>query len=184
MQIPSFNAMVAQSIKDHWDMASMSDYGDYTYQYKDVARVIEKMHILYEQCGLKKGDRIALCGRNSARWGAAFFSILTYGAVAVPILNEFHPTQIQDIVNHSESRLLFVTDQIFATLRFDSMPSLEGVISFGDYKLLDKEEDNPLTLIYRTNYYIKMILGFIAPSTFGSYSTFGYAAPAIPLIIL
>ena len=107
--------MVAQSIKDHWDMASMSDYGDYTYQYKDVARVIEKMHILYEQCGIKKGDRIALCGRNSARWGAAFFSILTYGAVAVPILNEFHPTQIQDIVNHSESRLLFVTDQIFAT---------------------------------------------------------------------
>ena len=141
MQIPSFNAMVAQSIKDHWDMASMSDYGDYTYQYKDVARVIEKMHILYEQCGIKKGDRIALCGRNSARWGAAFFSILTYGAVAVPILNEFHPTQIQDIVNHSESRLLFVTDQIFATLRFDSMPSLEGAISFGDYKLLDSRSE-------------------------------------------
>ena len=145
MQIPSFNAMVAQSIKDHWDMDSMSDYGDYTYQYKDVARVIEKMHILYEQCGIKKGDRIALCGRNSARWGAAFFSILTYGAVAVPILNEFHPTQIQDIVSHSESRLLFVTDQIFATLDFDSMPSLEGAVSFSDYKLLASRSE---TLTY------------------------------------
>ena len=134
--------MVAQSIKDHWDMDSMSDYGDYTYQYKDVARVIEKMHIIYEQCGIQKGDRIALCGRNSARWGAAFFSILTYGAVAVPILNEFHPTQIQDIVSHSESRLLFVTDQIFNTLDFEAMPSLSGCLSFTDYTLLASRSES------------------------------------------
>ncbi|MBQ0019196.1 MAG: AMP-binding protein [Bacteroidales bacterium] len=141
MQIASFNDLVAQSIKKHWDMPSMSDYGDYTYQYKDVARVIEKMHILYEQCGIQKGDRIALCGRNSARWGAAFFSILTYGAVVVPILNEFHPNQIQDIINHSESRLLFVTDQIFATLDFEQMQTLHGCISFSDYTLLASRSD-------------------------------------------
>ena len=158
MQIPSFNAMVAETIKSHWDMDSMSDYGAYTYQYKDVARVIEKMHILFEQCGIQPGDRIALCGRNSARWGAAFFSILTYGAVGVPILNEFHPSQIQDIIKHSESRLLFVTDQIFETLNFDETPGLEGVISFSDYTLLacrnQKLEDarNNLNKLYGEKY--------------------------------
>lgn len=136
MEIKSFNLMIADSIKAHWDLPSMSDYGDYTYQYKDVARVIEKMHIIFEECGIQKGDRIALCGRNQARWGAAFFSVLTYGAVAVPILNEFHPTQIQDIINHSETKLLFVTDQIFANLDFEAMQNLEGCISFTDYSLL------------------------------------------------
>ena len=128
--------MIADSIKTHWDLPSMSDYGVYTYQYKDVARVIEKMHIIFEECGIQKGDRIALCGRNQARWGAAFFSVLTYGAVAVPILNEFHPTQIQDIINHSETKLLFVTDQIFGNLDFEAMSTLEGCISFTDYSLL------------------------------------------------
>lgn len=136
MEIKSFNLMIADSIKTHWDLPSMSDYGVYTYQYKDVARVIEKMHIIFEECGIQKGDRIALCGRNQARWGAAFFSVLTYGAVAVPILNEFHPTQIQDIINHSETKLLFVTDQIFGNLDFEAMPTLEGCISFTDYSLL------------------------------------------------
>jgi len=136
MEIPSFNMMIAEKIKEHWDLPSMSDYGAYTYQYKDVARVIEKMHILFEAAGIQKGDRIALCGRNSARWGAAFFSVLTYGAVCVPILHEFHPSQIQDIVNHSETRLLFVTDQIFSTLDFEAMKGLEGCISFNDYPLL------------------------------------------------
>ncbi|MCQ2196282.1 MAG: AMP-binding protein [Bacteroidaceae bacterium] len=141
MQIPSFNQIIAESIKKHWDLSSMSDYGAYTYQYKDVARVIEKLHILYEASGIKKGDKIALCGRNSARWGAAFFSILTYGAVVVPILNEFHPSQIKDIVNHSEARLLFVTDQIYATLKFDEMQNLEGVVSFSEYNLLSSRNE-------------------------------------------
>ncbi len=136
MQIKSVNKMVAQSIIDHWDMNSMSDYGDYTYQYKDVARVIEKMHIIFEQCGIQKGDRIALCSRNSARWGAAFFGILTYGAVVVPILNEFHPAQIQDIINHSETKLLFVQDQIWEKLDAEAMPNLQGALSFTDYGLL------------------------------------------------
>lgn len=137
MEIASVNGIFAEAIKKYWDIESMSDYGAYTYQYKDVARVIEKMHILFEESGIKKGDRVALCGRNSARWGAAFFSILTYGAVAVPILNEFHPNQIQDIINHSESKLLFITDQIFATLKFDEMPCLLGCLSFNDYNLLE-----------------------------------------------
>ena len=141
MEVKSVNAMVAESIVKYWDMNSMSDYGDYTYQYKDVARVIEKMHIIFEQSGIKKGDRIALCSRNSARWGAAFWGVLTYGAVVVPILNEFHPAQIQDIVNHSETKLLFVQDQIWEKLDAEAMPDLLGALSFNDYELLMSRSD-------------------------------------------
>ena len=90
--IPSYNEMIRQSIQNYWFLDSMSDYGLFTFQYKDVARIIEKLHILFEQAGIKPGDKIALCGRNLSRWGAAFFGILTYGAVAVPILHEFHPS--------------------------------------------------------------------------------------------
>ncbi len=135
-EVTSYNEMIRQSIQEHWFMDSMSDYGLFTFQYKDVARIIEKLHILFEQAGIEPGDKIALCGRNLSRWGAAFFSILTYGAVAVPILHEFHPSQIHDIVNHSESKLLFVGDKVWPNLNADEMPDLQGIISLVDYSLL------------------------------------------------
>ena len=135
-QVPSYNQMILQSIQDHWFQDSMSDYGVFTLQYKDVARIIEKLHILFEQAGIQPGDKIALCGRNLSRWGAAFFSILTYGAVAVPILHEFHPSQVHDIINHSEAKLLFVGDKVWPTLNADEMPDLQGIISLVDYSLL------------------------------------------------
>ncbi len=140
-QVPSYNEMIRQSIQDHWFLDSMSDYGVFTLQYKDVARIIEKMHILFEEAGIQKGDKIALCGRNLSRWGAAFFSILTYGAVAVPILHEFHPSQVHDIVNHSEAKLLFVGDKVWPTLNADEMPELQGIISLIDYSLLVSRND-------------------------------------------
>ena len=140
-QVPSYNEMIRQSIQDHWFLDSMSDYGVFTLQYKDVARIIEKMHILFEEAGIQKGDKIALCGRNLSRWGAAFFSILTYGAVAVPILHEFHPSQVHDIVNHSEAKLLFVGDKVWPTLNADEMPELQGIISLVDYSLLVSRND-------------------------------------------
>jgi long-chain acyl-CoA synthetase len=135
-EVPSYNQMIRQSIQDHWFLNSMSDYGDFTLQYKDVARIIEKMHILFENAGIKPGDKIALCGRNLSRWGSAFMSILTYGAVAVPILHEFHPSQVHDIVNHSDSKLLFVGDKVWPALNADEMPNLQGIISLTDYSLL------------------------------------------------
>lgn len=135
MEIPSFNQIIAQSIKDYWDLDALSDYGVSTLQYKDVARLIEKLHIIFENTGVKPGDKIALCGPNSARWGAAFFATLTYGAVVVPILHEFHPAQVHDIVNHSESRLLLVSDKIWGKLDQEKMPDLEGVMSLEDYSL-------------------------------------------------
>jgi len=135
-EVPSYNQMIQQSIQEHWFLDSMSDYGLFTFQYKDVARIIEKMHILFEEADIKQGDKIALCGRNLSRWGAAFFSILTYGAVAVPILHEFHPSQVHDIVNHSEAKLLFVGDKVWPNLNADEMPGLQGIISLTDYSLL------------------------------------------------
>lgn len=139
--VPSYNEMIRKSIQDHWFLDSMSDYGLFTFQYNDVARIIEKLHILFEQAGIQPGDKIALCGRNLSRWGAAFFSILTYGAVAVPILHEFHPSQVHDIVNHSESKLLFVGDKVWPNLNAEEMPNLQGIISLADYSLLVSRSD-------------------------------------------
>ncbi|MBR6030866.1 MAG: AMP-binding protein [Bacteroidaceae bacterium] len=140
-KVPSYNEMIRQSIQEHWFMDSMSDYGLFTFQYKDVARIIEKLHILFEQAGIQSGDKIALCGRNLSRWGAAFFSVLTYGAVAVPVLHEFHPSQVHDIINHSESKLLFVGDKVWPNLNADEMPGLQGIISLADYSLLVSRSD-------------------------------------------
>ena len=131
----SFNQLIFDAIQNFWDNDSMSDYGVATLQYKDVARIIEKLHILFEHSGVKPGDKVALCGRNQSRWGAAFFAITTYGAVAVPVLHEFHPAQIHDIVNHSDSKLLFVEDKIYQNLDAAQMPGLEGVLSIIDYHL-------------------------------------------------
>ena len=131
----SFNQLIFDSIQQYWDQDSMSDYGVSTLQYKDVARIIEKLHILFEHSGVKPGDKVALCGRNQSRWGAAFFAITTYGAVAVPILHEFHPAQIHDIVNHSDARLLFIEDKIYQDINADEMPALEGILSIIDYHL-------------------------------------------------
>ena len=138
METKSFNACVQETIQKYWDRDGLSDYGVQTFQYKDVARIIEKLHIILEASGVKHGDKVAICGRNSSRWGIAFFATLTYGAVAVPILHEFHPEQIHDIVNHSEAKLLFVGDQVWPKLNADKMPHLEGIFgnSSDEYTLL------------------------------------------------
>ena len=132
----SFIALIERAIKEYWDQDSLTDYKGATLQYKDVARKIEKLHILFEESGVKKGDRIAICGRNSAQWGAAFLAVLTYGAVAVPVLHEFKAENIHYIVNHSDARLLLVGDMVWPELNEKEMPSLEGIIMLNDYSLL------------------------------------------------
>jgi len=141
VKVPSYNQIVQECIQKYWECDSMSDYGLFTFKYKDVAEIIEKFHILYESLGIKKGDKIALCGRNLSRWGAAFYSIITYGAVAVPILHEFHPSQVHDIVNHSESKLLLVGDKVWPFLSASEMPNLEGIISLADYSVYHSNTD-------------------------------------------
>ena len=138
MVAKSFNLCVQESLQKHWGLDGMSDYGLQTFQYNDVARIIEKLHIIFKASGLQHGDKVAICGRNSSRWGIAFLATLTYGAVAVPILHEFHPEQIHDIVNHSEAKLLFVGDQVWPKLNADKMPNLDGIFgnSNDEYRLL------------------------------------------------
>lgn len=131
----SFNAFIEKSIKDHWDLDSLTDYKSLTLQYKDVARKIEKMHILFEENDIKEGDKIAICGRNSAHWGIAFLATITYGAVIVPILHEFKPDNVHSIVNHSEARLLFVGDGVWENLNEAAMPNLEGIILMTDFTI-------------------------------------------------
>ena len=131
----SFNEIIEKSIIDNWDLDALTDYKGITLQYHDVARKMEKLHIMFENSGVQRGDKIALCGRNSAHWAVAFLATLTYGAVAVPILHEFTPEQIHNIVNHSEAKILFVGDIVGTQVDATKMPSLEGIINIPDYSL-------------------------------------------------
>ncbi len=133
---PSFNFLIEQSIIKNWDQDALTDYKGATLQFHDVARKIEKLHIVFENSGLMPGDKVALCGRNSSHWAVAFLAVLTYGAVAVPIQHEFTPDQIYNIVNHSDSKLLFVGDVVATMIDADQMPSLEGVVYLPDFSLV------------------------------------------------
>ena len=132
----SFIALIEESIKKNWDLDALTDYKGATLQYKDVARKIEKIHIILEESGVQKGDKIAICGRNSSHWGVTFLAILTYGGVAVPILHEFKADNVHNIVNHSEAKLLFVGDMVWENLNENAMPNLEGILLMNDFTIL------------------------------------------------
>ena len=140
-EIPSFNELIEKSIISHWDRDALTDYKGQTLQYHDVARKIEKVHILFENSGIQRGDKIALCGRNSSQWAVAFLATLTYGAIAVPILHEFMPDQVHNIVNHSDARLLFAGDHVCGSIDPQQMPGLEGIIRSTDFSLLISRTD-------------------------------------------
>ena len=140
-KIANFNTLIEKSIKENWNLDALTDYKGITLQYHDVARKIEKLHIMFENSGVKRGDKIALCGRNSAGWASAFLATLTYGAVAVPILHEFTADQIHNIVNHSEAKLLFAGDVVSTQVDPTKMPGIEGIIYIPDYSLLFSRSD-------------------------------------------
>ena len=135
-KIPSFNQYIEDSVIKFWDKDAFTDYKGATLQFHDVARKIEKLHIMFENSGVKRGDKIALCGRNSSHWAVAFLATLTYGAIAVPVQNEFTPEQIHNIVNHSESKLLFVGDVVCTQVNPDMMPALEGIVYLPDFSIV------------------------------------------------
>ncbi len=137
----SLNSYIENSIVDNWDKDAFTDYKGKTLQFHDVARKIEKLHILFESCGINKGDKIALCGRNSSHWGVAFLATITYGAVAVPIQNEFTSEQIHNIVNHSDARLLFVGDIVATHVQAEAMPDIEGIIYIPDFSLINSRAE-------------------------------------------
>ena len=136
MEIPIFNSLIEQSIIKNWELDALTDYKGATLQYRDVARKIEKLHIIFQNSGIGKGDKIAICGRNSSNWAVVFLATLTYGAVAVPILHEFMPDQVHNIVNHSEAKLLFVGDMVAPTIQEEEMPHLEGILFIPDFSVL------------------------------------------------
>ena len=132
----SYIARIEESIKDNWDLDALTDYKGATLQYKDVARKIEKLHIVFQEMGIQPGDKIAVCGKNSSHWGVTFLATITYGAVIVPILHEFKADNIHTIVNHSEAKLLFVGDQVWENLNENVMPRLEGIILMNDFTII------------------------------------------------
>ncbi|MDE5688291.1 MAG: AMP-binding protein [Paramuribaculum sp.] len=132
----TLNAYILQSLRSNWELLALTDFNGASYQYKDVARKITKLHILFKNSGVEKGDKIAICGRNSAQWAMAFIGIITYGAVAVPVLNEFKPDNIHHLVNHSGARLLFADASTWENLDAAIMPALEGALLISDFSLL------------------------------------------------
>lgn len=146
-----FLKYIEDSIKKNWDKPALTDFKGATSTYKDVARKVEKLHILFKHSGIRKGDRIALCSRNTSNWGIAFIATLSYGAVAVPILNEFKPDNVHHIVNHSESRLMFVGDVVWENLDDAAMPDLDGIIRIEDFSIRRSNKEALLKARTRLN---------------------------------
>ena len=161
-QFSSFNAYIQKAIIENWDQDALTDYQGITLQFHDVARKIEKIHILFENSGVLKGDKIAICGRNSAHWAVAYLATLTYGAVAVPILHEFNGEQIQNIVNHSESKLLFIGDYAVKTIDPEKMPALEAIINLPDFSLMISRSEK----VSYAREHLNMLFGSKFPKAF------------------
>ena len=161
-QFSSFNAYIQRAITKNWDQDALTDYQGVTLQFHDVARKIEKIHILFENSGVKKGDKIAICGRNSAHWAVSFLATLTYGAVAVPILHEFNGEQIHNIVNHSGAKLLFIGDYAVKTISPEAMPDLEAIINLPDFSLFISRSEN----VTYAREHLNMMFGSKYPKAF------------------
>ena len=158
----SFNKLIYDAIIKNWDADALTDYQGATLQFHDVARKIEKLHIVFENCGIQKGDKIAICGRNSAHWAVTFLATLTYGAVAVPILHEFNAEQIHNIVNHSEAKALFVGDFVAKEIDPEQMPHLEGIVFMPDFSLMVSRSEK---LTYAREH-LNMMFGSKYPKNF------------------
>ena len=142
MEFTSVNKIFQEAFQKYWDRPAISNYQGMTLHYRDVARRIEKMHIMFEGCGLQKGDKVAICSRNQANWAVAFLSAMTYGAVPVPLLHEFKSSNIHHLVNHSEAKVLFVDDVIWEGLSESEMPDLLAIIQVNTFKLLYAADEN------------------------------------------
>lgn len=136
MEFKSVNKIFENTLRVNWDRPALSNYQGVTLHYRDVARRIAKLHIMYEHCGLEKGDKVAICSRNQANWGVSFLSVLTYGAVPVPILHEFKAGNVHHLVNHSEAKILFVDDVVWEGLTENEMPNLQAVVQINNFQLL------------------------------------------------
>ena len=180
MEFTSVNKLFEESFKKNWDRPALSNYQGVTLHYRDVARRIEKMHIMFEECGLQKGDKVAISSRNQANWAVSFISALTYGAVPVPLLHEFKPGNIHHLVNHSEAKILFVDDVVWEGLTETEMPFLHAVIQVNTFKLLYSAEEK----ITSAREHLNELFGRKYPESFGPESLNYYEDSADELAII
>lgn len=148
-----FLGLIENSIKEHWDLPAFSDYNGHTFHYKDVARRIEKFHIILEHAGIKKGDKVALVGRNSSNWAICFFGILAYGAVAVPILHEFKPDNIHHIVNHSEAKAVLAASSNWENMNERMMPDVKLFMMLDNFSIIHSKSKEVRVVRDRINEY-------------------------------
>lgn len=163
MQFTSVNKTFEKSFRENWDRAALSNYQGVTLFYRDVARRIAKLHISFEQCGLAKGDKVAICSRNQANWGVSFLAALTYGAVPVPILHEFKAGNIHYLVNHSDAKVLFVDDVIYEGLNPEEMPNLSVIVQINTFKFLYAKTDE----LWNVREHLNESFGKKYPNNFG-----------------
>ena len=164
MEFTSVNKLYQEAFKKNWDRPAISNYQGVTLHYRDVARRMEKMHIMFEECGLQKGDKVAICSRNQANWAVAFLSTMTYGAVPVPLLHEFKSSNIHHLVNHSEAKILFVDDVIWEGLSESEMPNLQAIIQVNTFKLLYASDEK----IVEAREHLNELFGRKYPNSFTS----------------
>ena len=180
MEFTSVNKIYQEAFRKNWDRPAISNYQGITLHYRDVARRIEKMHIMFEECGLQKGDKVALCSRNQANWAVAFLSTMTYGAVPVPLLHEFKSSNIHHLVNHSEAKILFVDDVIWEGLSETEMPDLHAIIQVNTFKLLYARDEN----IVAAREHLNELFGRKYPNAFTSNDINYYEDSAEELAII
>ena len=180
MEFTSVNLLFQEAFKKNWDRPAISNYQGVTLHYRDVARRIEKMHIMFEECGLQKGDKVAICSRNQANWAVAFLSAMTYGAVPVPLLHEFKSSNIHHLVNHSEAKILFVDDVIWEGLSETEMPDLYAIIQVNTFKLLYARDEQ----IVSAREHLNELFGRRYPNVFTADDLHYYGDSAEELAII
>ena len=180
MNFTSVNKVFEKSIKENWDRPAISNYQGVTLHYRDVARRIAKLHIMFEECGLEKGDKVALCSRNQANWVVSFLAAMTYGAVPVPLMHEFKPSNINHLVNHSEAKILFVDEVIWEGLSELDMSGLQAIIQVNTFKLLYAANEK----IAESREHLNELFGKYYPMEFSQESINYYEDSADELAII
>lgn len=180
MEFQSVNKLLEKSFRENWDRPALSNYKGQDLAYRDVARRIAKLHIAFEQCGLEKGDKVAICSRNQANWGVSFLATLTYGAVPVPILHEFKPGNIHYLVNHSEAKVLFVDDVIWENLSEAEMPGLYVVVQINNFNFLYSKTEE----MSQVRQHLNESFGHKYPNNFGPENLDYYEDKADELAVI
>ena len=162
MEFTSVNKIFESAFKKNWVRPAISNYQGETLHFRDVARRMEKLHIMFEECGLQKRDKVAICSRNQANWAVSFLATMTYGAIPVPLLHEFKSANIHHLVNHSEARILFVDEVIWEGLSESEMPDIQAIIQVNTFKILYAADPK----IYEAKEHLNELFGKKYPESF------------------